>query len=164
MVVKTWRSGVVLFTALLLIQLGYASTKANTDTRPTGIWIKSDGTEVEMPCPSLDSYGDRALKLPAGCVVPKAGVWLSVKRFESLKAQTSELSATLNATKELLEQTRGDLLSERNEFSSYLRRTENKLNSIGDDLRSSQFSWTSAGVGLAFGASMCGGVLIGGAL
>jgi len=166
MICRTWRGGFLLFTVLLVIQLVYASTRAQpySPTEPSGKWVQSDGSEIAMRCPGSDKYGDRALKMPSGCVVHVPGVWVSLDRFAALKSESKSLQATLEATKSLLEQTRADLLSERQEFSKYLRRTENKLDSIGDDLRSSRFSWTSAGVGLAFGASMCGGVLIGGSL
>jgi len=164
MVCRDWKSGLLLFTILLVIQLAYASTKAYSQNEPSGLWVRSTGETVSMKCPSLDKYSDRALKMPAGCVVQKSGVLLSVERFAELKATASGLQASLDGTKALLEKTRTELNDDRIEFASYLRRTENKLDLIGEDLNASTFHWYSAGVGLAVGASMCGGFMIGGSL
>ncbi len=164
MKVSMWRRGFLLFMALLIVQLAYAASKAQTTLVEKGLWTKSDGTQVPFDCPNIQDYGEVALKLPKGCVAKSPGVWLSVERFQQLKARTSRLEALVESNHTLLKDTRKQIVHEQREFSAYLLSTENKLQSIADDLRGSNFSWTSAGIGLAIGASMCGGIAIGGAL
>lgn len=78
----------------------------------TGIWIKSDGEVIEVPCPeSFDS--DRA-RLPQGCVNPQAGVWLSVARYKELEVEIAELKAANDGKDKVIgahEQTIKDLRS-----------------------------------------------------
>ena len=60
----------------------------------TGIWIKSDGEVIEVPCP--ESFDTDRARLPQGCINPKAGVWLSVSRYKELEVEIAELKASNN--------------------------------------------------------------------
>jgi len=143
----------------------YAVSKAESapPTQLSGTWVKSDGSEVILKCPSEEQYGDKSLKLPASCVSLRAGVWSSVKAHEGKKAEIARLTRELELTKATLQEYRENVKAERAELTSYFQRTSSELKSISDNLHSRDFSWSSAAMGFASGAAMCGGIAIGGA-
>lgn len=157
--------GICLLVILVGLQAIYAVSKAESAApeRPSGIWLKSDGSTISMDCPSLDLYGDKALKLPANCVASKPGVWLSVEEHIERKAELARLSRELELTQKTLQEYRENVRSEREELASYFQRTSSELKSISQTIQNPAFSWKDATVGFATGVAMCGGIAIGGA-
>lgn len=67
----------------------------------TGIWVKTDGTAIEAPCPGREKYGEQT-RLPSGCTVEIPGMWLSVKQYTDLKVQLAEQQSLAKAQQEVL--------------------------------------------------------------
>jgi len=59
----------------------------------TGIWIKSDGEIIEVPCPQ--EYDDSRERLPQGCVNLQPGIWLSVDRYRDMEVEIASLKERL---------------------------------------------------------------------
>lgn len=155
--------GLCLLVILVGLQSLYAVSKAHTATRSLGTWTKSNGESVSMPCPDVSLYGDKALKMPAGCVSLQPGVWISVQAHAERKAEVAKLSRELELTKATLTEYRENVKSERAQLASYFQSTSSELKSISEQIDSPPFSWQSAAMGFATGAAMCGGIAIGGA-
>jgi hypothetical protein len=68
----------------------------------SGFWVNTDGTIVEMICPSIEEYQDRA-RLPSGCEVEVAGVWLSTAKYRSLEVDLAVAKAELKEQQELID-------------------------------------------------------------
>lgn len=94
--------------------------------RGQGSWLNPETNAVECePCPSVELFGNRALKLPLGCMVLRQGTYLSLERFTQLKVhegisqdlqlrfqnlQTalSNVPTALRETRELIQAQRAD--------------------------------------------------------
>jgi len=61
----------------------------------TGQWVKTDGTIIEVPCPT--SYDTDRQRLPSGCSNLKPGIWLSVDRYRSMEVQIAEQKVAIEA-------------------------------------------------------------------
>lgn len=62
-----------------------------TNLATAGLWIASDGTKKELPCPTTYSSQNGAIKLPKGCYAPVPGFLMSLPDYE----QTRTLLAAL---------------------------------------------------------------------
>lgn len=67
----------------------------------TGVWVNTDGSIVEMPCPDRPDYGDRT-RLPSGCRVEIAGVWLSTARYKKLEVDLAAAEQEVKSQQELI--------------------------------------------------------------
>jgi predicted nucleic acid-binding Zn-ribbon protein len=101
--------------------------------------------------------------MPEGCRVKRAGVWTSVKRHATQKAELERLLREIRSTQATLREYRENVKSEREALASYFQSTSSELKSIAETIKSPTFSWQSAAMGFATGAAVCGGVVIGGA-
>jgi hypothetical protein len=155
---SSWVGGCMLAVGLLHF------ARAEVPPVSTGLWVKSDGSQTQMACPSRDKYGKKALKLPSGCLVQAPGVWISVDRHRALVGEAAAQEARLKGTREAIKGLRDTLDSERLATASYFQETSSKLDSIAGRISGEAFHWRSAGIGLATGVAMCGGVFVGGAL
>jgi len=54
-----------------------------------GVWVRTDGSVVEVSCPSILEYSDTT-RLPSGCVAELPGVWLSPTRYKALEVELAE--------------------------------------------------------------------------
>ncbi len=54
-----------------------------------GIWVDTQGNQIEAPCPDVLEYADR-VRLPAGCTVELPGVWLASSRYKSMEVKLAE--------------------------------------------------------------------------
>lgn len=61
----------------------------------TGQWEKTDGTVIDVPCPS--SYDSDRQRLPSGCSNLKPGIWLSVDRYRAMEVEIAEQKAIIEA-------------------------------------------------------------------
>lgn len=84
-----------------------------TAASSTGIWIKTNGEVIEVPCP--EKYeGDRG-RIPQGCINPQAGVWLSPAKYKAMEVEIAELKAEVDGKTNLIahyEQTINSLRSQ----------------------------------------------------
>jgi len=67
-------------------------------TASFGVWIKTDGTELTVPCP--DDFSVERLRLPLGCTAEMPGVWLSVDRYREMEVELAEARATIQSKAE----------------------------------------------------------------
>ena len=81
---------------------------------PSGVWVKTTGEEITVPCPTEYTSPQR---LPKGCGVVEPGLWYSVSSYrkimielEELRAERSGLIAERDLLKAQLSKVRGDLL------------------------------------------------------
>ena len=87
---------------LILVWTSTALASPNTPHLVTcnmseGVWEKSDGTTVCIPCPDIDLFfTDTSLKLPQGCITHFPGVYLSINNYKSLKEAELFTTKALN--------------------------------------------------------------------
>lgn len=81
---------------------------------PSGVWVKTTGEEVTVPCPTEYTSPQR---LPRGCGVVEPGLWYSVSSYRKIMVELAELRAERDGLakerdllKEQLSKVRGDLL------------------------------------------------------
>jgi len=75
-----------------------------------GVWVKTDGTEMSVPCPS--DFDKERLRIPQGCTSYKPGIWLSVDRYRQMEVDLAGMQERLQAKNQeikLLEATRDRL-------------------------------------------------------
>ena len=73
----------------LLLLLGFATPQT------FGIWTKSNGEQIEAPCPSSFSTDSR-LRLPKGCVAQVEGVLLSKTKYVDIQGKLAELQSRID--------------------------------------------------------------------
>ena len=79
---------------LILLLLGFVNPQT------FGIWTKSNGEQIEAPCPS--SYpDDNRLRLPRGCVAQVEGVLLSKAKYVELQGELAELQSRIDTLKQI---------------------------------------------------------------
>ena len=116
--------------------------------RGQGSWLNPETNAVEcQPCPSVELFGNRALKLPLGCMVLRQGTYLSLERFTQLKVhegisqdlqtrfqnlQTalSNVPTALRETRELIQAQRADREALDRQLASERERVENLDKSV----------------------------------
>lgn len=81
---------------------------------PSGVWVKTTGEEITVPCPTEYNTPQR---LPRGCGVIEPGIWYSVPAYRNIMIELSELRAERDGLikerdilKAQLSKVRGDLL------------------------------------------------------
>lgn len=60
----------------------------------TGLWVKSNGDVIEVPCPDMIKFGLET-RIPAGCTAHRAGVWISATEYKEYRVQLAEASAQI---------------------------------------------------------------------
>jgi hypothetical protein len=81
---------------------------------PSGVWVKTTGEEITVPCPTAYETPQR---LPRGCGVVEPGIWYSVSAYRSITVELAELRAQRDGLlkerallKEQLSKARGELI------------------------------------------------------
>lgn len=64
-------------------------------TASVGVWVKTDGTELTVPCP--EAFEDSRIRLPQGCTAHKPGIWLSVDRYRQMEVDLAGLRERVQA-------------------------------------------------------------------
>jgi len=64
-------------------------------TASVGVWVKTDGTSIEVPCPT--AFEDSRMRLPQGCNAIKPGIWLSVDRYRQMEVELAGLRERLQS-------------------------------------------------------------------
>lgn len=76
-----------------MIKYQIASMLFFTNLATAGLWITSDGTKKEIPCPTTYSTESGAIKLPKGCYAPVPGFLMSLPDYEKTKTLLQALKA-----------------------------------------------------------------------
>ncbi len=64
----------------------------------TGVWVKTDGTVLEVPCPDAVLFHgphQGVQRLPGGCAAGAPGMWLSLEEYRSVRTERARLEAEL---------------------------------------------------------------------
>ena len=78
----------------ILLLLGFVTPET------FGIWTKSNGEQIQAPCPSSFPKDDR-LRLPKGCVAQVEGVLLSKAKYVETQGKLAQLQSKIDTLKQI---------------------------------------------------------------
>ena len=126
---------------------------------PTGTWVQSDGSQITFPCPSTEHFGEKAVKMPGGCVSHAPGVWVSLDRFSAIKAQAAASKAEADSLRESLKKTSAARQADAAKAAGSLHKCSDELQSGLDEIqRLNREKWGlgTVSVGVLTGIAACG--------
>jgi len=126
---------------------------------PTGTWVASDGSQTTLPCPSTEQFGERALKMPGGCVSHAPRVWVSVERFSALKAEAAASKAEADSLRESLKKTSAARQADALKAAGALHKCSVDIQSGLDEIqRLNREKWGlgTLSIGVVTGVAACG--------
>ena len=132
-------------------------------TPATGIWLRSDGTQEQFPCPGTEIFAaEKAVKLPQGCVSHSPGVWMPVTRFSALKAEAAAYKAKAESLKKSLVELSNARQSDAAKAAGALQKCSYELQSGLEEIqRLNRARWGlgQLSTGFVAGAAACGAVV-----
>lgn len=66
-----------------------------------GLWVNSDGSKHELPCPTEYVSDSGSIKLPKGCMAPVQGFLLSMEDYSKLRGLSRALKADRDSCREV---------------------------------------------------------------
>tara|TARA_Y100001937_G_scaffold66518_1_gene90977 strand:+ start:1056 stop:1505 length:450 start_codon:yes stop_codon:yes gene_type:complete len=125
---------------------------------PSGTWVQSDGTQTTLPCPSTEHFGEKAVKMPGGCVSHAPGVWVSIERFKALKAEAAASKAEADSLRESLKKTSAARQADAAKAAGALQKCSFELQSGLDEIqRLNREKWGlgTISIGMVAGVAAC---------
>ena len=125
---------------------------------PVGIWIGTDGTEREAPCPEIAEEAPQ--RLPRGCEAPRAGVLIAPHVYVEMIGDLAELRAERDRLKLAVDQERGAYQELMSEYERALKAHELNLNILQSACTPVECpSLKPAMIGAAISATACASVI-----